>query len=102
MAISPTLFSSRSEEWPTPLQFFESLDDEFDFTLDPCATRQNAKCRRYFTKQQNGLDQDWKAHRVFCNPPYGACRVQRPLGRIVRSLLPRGRITARACQPEPA
>ena len=71
MAISPTLFSSRSEEWPTPLQFFESLDDEFDFTLDPCATRQNAKCRRYFTKQQNGLDQDWKAHRVFCNPPYG-------------------------------
>ena len=71
MAISNTLYSSRSEEWPTPQQFFISLNHEFHFTLDPCATKQNAKCRRYFTKAQNGLDQDWTTHRVFCNPPYG-------------------------------
>ncbi len=71
MAISTTLYSSRSEEWPTPQQFFISLNREFHFTLDPCATKQNAKCRRYFTKVQNGLDQRWTTHRVFCNPPYG-------------------------------
>ena len=35
MTISTVLFSNRSEEWPTPLQFFQSLDNEFDFTLDP-------------------------------------------------------------------
>ena len=73
MTISSTLYSSRSEEWPTPQAFFESLDREFHFTLDPCATRKNAKCRRFFTKKQNGLEQCWGWHRVFCNPPYGRC-----------------------------
>jgi phage N-6-adenine-methyltransferase len=71
MTISTTLYSSRSEEWPTPQQFFTSLNREFHFTLDPCATQDNAKCRRYFTKAQNGLEQEWTTHRVFCNPPYG-------------------------------
>lgn len=71
MAISNVLYSCRSEEWPTPQSFFDALDREFRFTLDPCATRANAKCRTFFTKRQNGLDQDWGRHRVFCNPPYG-------------------------------
>ena len=71
MTISTALYSSRSEEWPTPQSFFDSLNEEFRFTLDPCATRANAKCRLYFTKKQNGLEQDWGRHRVFCNPPYG-------------------------------
>ncbi len=71
MAISSVLYSSRSEEWPTPQQFFEALDREFRFSLDPCASRANTKCGRYFTKSQNGLAQDWKRNRVFCNPPYG-------------------------------
>ena len=71
MTISPTLFSSRTEEWPTPQSFFSDLHREFGFTLDPCATRQNAKCPKYFTKAQDGLAQNWEGHVVFCNPPYG-------------------------------
>ena len=71
MAISTALYSSRSEEWPTPQSFFDALNKEFRFTLDPCAAPDNAKCRRFLTKQQNGLTQDWGKHRVFCNPPYG-------------------------------
>jgi len=71
MTISKTLYSSRSEEWPTPQPFFERLNAEFHFTLDPCATAANAKCERYFTKQENGLTKHWKRHTVFCNPPYG-------------------------------
>ena len=71
MTISPTLFSSRTEEWPTPQSFFSDLHREFGFTLDPCATRQNAKCPNYFTKAQDGLAQSWEGHVVFCNPPYG-------------------------------
>lgn len=71
MAISTTLYSSRSEEWPTPQSFFDTLNEEFRCTLDPCATHANAKCRRFFTKRQNGIEQDWGRHRVFCNPPYG-------------------------------
>ena len=71
MTISNVLYSSRSEEWPTPQAFYNELRREFRFTLDPCATAANAKCRRFFTKRQNGLEQSWGRHRVFCNPPYG-------------------------------
>jgi len=71
MTISPTLYSSRSEEWPTPQNFFDALQREFRFTLDPCATAANAKCKSFFTKRHDGLACDWGRHRVFCNPPYG-------------------------------
>lgn len=71
MPISEALFSSRTEEWPTPQEFYDRLDEEFNFTLDPCATAENAKCATYFTKEQDGLSQDWGKHVVFCNPPYG-------------------------------
>jgi phage N-6-adenine-methyltransferase len=71
MSISPALYSSRSEEWATPPDFFAQLDREFGFTLDPCATRQNAKCAHFYTKAYDGLAQDWGGHVVFCNPPYG-------------------------------
>ena len=71
MAIHQSLFSSRTDDWPTPQTFYNALNAEFGFTLDPCATRANAKCGIYFTKAQDGLRQDWGQHRVFCNPPYG-------------------------------
>lgn len=71
MAIGKALYSSRSEEWGTPHEFFVVLDRRFNFTLDPCATPANAKCKRFFTKEQDGLSQDWSGERVFMNPPYG-------------------------------
>lgn len=64
------MFSSKSEMWETPQDFFDSLDDEFHFTLDVCATRENAKCARFYTKEANGLHQPWDGV-VWCNPPYG-------------------------------
>lgn len=64
-------FSSKSNEWATPVKLFEKLDEEFHFTLDPCATPENAKCKKYYTKADNGLLQDWSGERVFCNSPYG-------------------------------
>lgn len=71
MAISTALYSSRSEEWATPPAFYADLHAEFSFTLDPCSTRQNAKCSTFYTKAEDGLAQDWGIHTVFCNPPYG-------------------------------
>lgn len=65
------LLSSNSMEWATPQYVFDALNNEFGFTLDPCATIENAKCSKFFTKQENGLLQSWKGERVFCNPPYG-------------------------------
>jgi site-specific DNA-methyltransferase (adenine-specific) len=64
-------FSSKTEEWDTPQDFFNELNKEFKFTLDPCATKENAKCKKFFTKDQNGLIKSWDKEIVFCNPPYG-------------------------------
>lgn len=63
--------SSKSVEWPTDPEFFAKLDKEFQFTLDPCATAENAKCAKFFTMEQDGLKQSWAGERVFMNPPYG-------------------------------
>lgn len=63
-------FSSETDNWATPQNFFDALDSEFHFDLDVCASDENHKCLRYFTKTQDGLSQPWKGA-CFMNPPYG-------------------------------
>lgn len=65
------LFSSKNDVWATPHDFYDKLNKEFNFNLDPCALPENAKCNKFFTPEQNGLIQNWGGHIVFCNPPYG-------------------------------
>ena len=65
------MFSSKTDQWSTPQVFFDKLNEEFNFTLDPCATIENAKCDRYYTIAEDGLKQNWQGEIVFCNPPYG-------------------------------
>lgn len=71
--INKGLFSSNSNEWATPTDFYKNLDAEFHFNLDPCCTHENAKCERHYTIEDDGLTQNWggAGTRVFCNPPYG-------------------------------
>jgi len=57
--ISQELYSSKSDEWETPDHIFEALDAEFNFNLDPCATKENHKCFLYYTKEDDGLSHDW-------------------------------------------
>lgn len=64
------MFSSKSDIWATPQDFFNNLNAEFNFTLDPCALPTNAKCSKFYTPEQDGLKQDWSNETVFCNPPY--------------------------------
>lgn len=71
MADLTTCYSSKSCEWETPQKLFDELDLQFHFTLDPCSTDKNAKCIKHYTKEQDGLSQDWTGETVFCNPPYG-------------------------------
>jgi phage N-6-adenine-methyltransferase len=63
-------FESATVEWPTPASLWNPLNDEFGFTLDVCATSENAKCLRYYTKEQDGLSQKWFGV-CWMNPPYG-------------------------------
>lgn len=65
------MFSRKEDSWATPQDFFDKLNQEFHFTLDPCADDQNHKCGKYYTQEQDGLKQDWSGEIVFCNPPYG-------------------------------
>ena len=66
-----TMFSSKTGEWATPKDFFDKLDWRFGkFTLDPCATDDNHKTRKYYTQNDDGLSQDWEGETVFVNPPY--------------------------------
>ena len=65
------MFSSDKTYWETPKNLFDTLNEEFHFTLDAAASDANHKCPRYFTEEQDGLLQDWGGETVFCNPPYG-------------------------------
>jgi len=62
---------AKSTEWETPRKLFHMLDETFKFTLDCCATDENAKCQAYFTKDNDGLMQDWEKEVLWMNPPYG-------------------------------
>lgn len=65
------MFSSKTDEWSTPQDLFDRLNDEFHFDLDVCANESNHKCEMYYDKNQDGLTMSWKGHIVWCNPPYG-------------------------------
>lgn len=68
-----------NDERETPQWLFELLDERFRFDLDPCATRSNAKCERYFTKKDDGLSMGWHkfGRRVFMNPPYSRGQLEK-------------------------
>lgn len=66
-----TMFSSATPEWATPQDFFDELNNEFHFTVDVCATKENAKCKRFYDRERNGLAQSWKNDICWMNPPYG-------------------------------
>ena len=69
--INNGLFTSNTDLWSTPQNFFDELNKEFNFTLDPCSNKQNAKCKKFYTEKDNGLDKNWDNEIVFMNPPYG-------------------------------
>lgn len=66
-----TMFSSKDMTWETPIELFNKLNDEFNFTLDVCALKETAKCDKFFSPEIDGLKQDWSNNVCWMNPPYG-------------------------------
>ena len=64
-------FSSATPEWPTPQWLFDALNKEFGFTVDVCSTHENAKCKKHFTQEEDGLRKSWGGEVCWMNPPYG-------------------------------
>lgn len=90
-------FSSSRDDWETPRDLFDRVDSIWHFELDAASSDGNALCELHYTKEQDGLKQEWGGLRVWCNPPYGrkigkwvekAWRESRENGAIVVMLLP--------------
>ena len=74
------MFSSISNEWETPNNVFNRLNDEFNFILDAASTIDNAKCKNFYSIEDNSLNQNWSNHKsIWCNPPYG-----REIGKFIK------------------
>jgi phage N-6-adenine-methyltransferase len=54
----------------TSPEVFDPLNELFGFTLDVAAAAHNTKCERFYSIEDNGLEQPWAGERVWCNPPY--------------------------------
>ena len=63
-------FSSKTDLWYTPQDFFKKYDDVYKIETDVCATDDNAKCAKYYTEEMDGLSQEWRGV-CWMNPPYG-------------------------------
>lgn len=64
------MFSSKTDMWATPQDFFDSLNAVFRFEVDVCAIAENAKCNTFFSPDVDGLSQEWNGV-CWMNPPYG-------------------------------
>jgi phage N-6-adenine-methyltransferase len=85
--INKGMMSSNTDQWATPQTFFDEVNTEFDCTLDVCADYSNAKCGLYFTKEMDGLKQNWGSHVCWMNPPYG-----REIGKWVKKAAESGTV----------
>jgi phage N-6-adenine-methyltransferase len=61
---------AKISDWSTPDYLYQSLDREFHFELDACASPENAKCSKFYGVQEDSLMLPW-AKSTWCNPPYG-------------------------------
>ena len=65
------LYQSNKDDWETPQELFNKMNKEFNFTIDVASSDANCKCKKHYTKQNDGLQQDWNNEVVWCNPLYG-------------------------------
>jgi len=64
-------FESTKQDWETPVELFNEINDEFNFTLDAAASEENKKVDNFYSKEDDGLSRSWSKQVVWVNPPYG-------------------------------
>ena len=73
------MFSSKKDDWETPQFLFDELNKEFGFSIDVCASNQNAKVNRFWNRDMDSLKIPWMDWAInndlrpvfWMNPPYG-------------------------------
>jgi site-specific DNA-methyltransferase (adenine-specific) len=82
--------ATAGDDWYTPDYLYRWASDRWGpFDLDPAASDSNHKCKRYYTKADNGLTKPWEAKRIWCNPPYGT-GIDDWVGKGIRTVLETG------------
>lgn len=51
-----------------PDTLWDSLNEEFCFTVDVCSSDSNFKTEKHYTKETDGLKQNWDGETVWCHP----------------------------------
>ncbi len=54
----------------TPPDIWQTLSQEFRFTVDACASHDNHLLPKYYTTAEDGLQQDWTGEVVYCHPMF--------------------------------
>lgn len=88
-------FSKDSDEWETPIEFFNFINNIVSFDCDLAATEDNSLLVNYISPEENSLEVDWSKrvkHAGWCNPPYSKCaefceKAYKEMHKGVRSLL---------------
>lgn len=62
-------FASKNQEYATPWDLFNKVNEEFHFTCDVCANENNYKVSNYIDEKADALKQSWTGV-CWMNPPY--------------------------------
>jgi len=85
------LSTKSRQTWRTPERFYDYCAFRFGpFTLDAAADKHNTKCERFYGEADNGLEQSWAGHKVWCNPPYARGSADAWLAKALRELKENG------------
>ena len=69
--------ASQSDDWATPVELWNKLDEIHDFDVDAAASQVNHLCLDWYgldhenPKRRDGLSTLWNGRTVWINPPYG-------------------------------
>jgi phage N-6-adenine-methyltransferase len=62
-------FKSTNQTWETPDSLFRQIDSQFHFTRDVTASKENTKCKDFWSEDDSCLDKTWDGVN-WMNPPY--------------------------------
>jgi len=71
---TPTTRTLGRDDWMTPPEVFEPVNELVRFDLDACATDASvARLPQFISPEEDALTVKWseRGSRVWCNPPYG-------------------------------
>ena len=63
-------FKTVKQNWETPDELFQYLDNIYLFTIDLASDQSNTKCDKYYSEKDDALSKSWNGS-CWLNPPYG-------------------------------